>query len=69
MVLQNLIYSLLSLPHFYLTVPLPCIVTDWTEWSAPDATGTSFRWRMVTRPSLNGGKECPDLIQSRKSKF
>ena len=49
-----------------VTVPLPCIVSDWTEWSKPDATGSTFRWRFVTRPSLNGGKECPDLIQSRK---
>jgi hypothetical protein len=42
------------------------IVSDWTKWSAPDATGSAFRYRMVTRPAINGGKECPELIQARK---
>jgi hypothetical protein len=47
-------------------VPLPCIVSDWTNWSAPDATGFKFRYRMMLRPALNGGKECPDLLQMIK---
>jgi hypothetical protein len=32
----------------------------------PDATGTRFRYRMMTRPALNGGKECPDILQVGK---
>ena len=52
--------------YFFFVVPLPCIVSDWTNWSAPDATGSAFRYRMVTRPAINGGKECPELIQARK---
>jgi hypothetical protein len=43
-------------------------VSDWSDWSAPDATGSAFRYRMVTRPAINGGKECPELIQSRKGR-
>jgi hypothetical protein len=49
-----------------ISVPLPCIVTDWSNWSAPDSTGVRFRYRYMTRPSLNGGKECPDLMQLGK---
>jgi hypothetical protein len=52
--------------YHFITVPLPCIVTDWTNWSAPDATGSRFRYRMMLRPALNGGKTCPDLLQVGK---
>jgi hypothetical protein len=31
-----------------------------------DATGMSYRTRMVTRPPINIDGECPPLIQSRK---
>ena len=48
------------------SVKLPCIVSDWSEWSKPDATGTIYRHRMMTRPALNGGKECPELMQMKK---
>ena len=48
------------------SVKLPCIVSDWSEWSSPDATGTIYRHRMMTRPALNGGKECPELMQMKK---
>ena len=41
-------------------------MSDWTNWSEPDATGTRFRFRMMLRPALNGGKECEDLIQLGK---
>jgi hypothetical protein len=47
----------------FFTVPLPCIVSDWSNWSAPDASGVRFRVRYMIRPALNGGKECQDLIQ------
>ena len=50
-------------------MPLPCIVAEWTNWSEPDATGTRFRYRYMVRPALNGGKECPDLLQLGKGKF
>ena len=53
---------------FWITVPLPCIVSEWTNWSEPDATGTRFRFRMMLRPALNGGKECEDLMQTGKGK-
>jgi hypothetical protein len=46
----------------FFSVPLPCIVSDWSNWSAPDASGVRFRVRYMIRPALNGGKECQDLI-------
>lgn len=52
-----------------ISVPLPCIVGDWTNWSTPDATGTRFRYRLMVRPPLNGGKACPELIQLGRGKF
>ena len=51
---------------YFFTVPLPCIVGDWSNWSAPDATGSRFRVRYMERPALNGGKECSDLLQLGK---
>ena len=48
------------------SVPLPCLVSDWSAWSNMDATGMSYRTRMVTRPPINIDGECPPLIQSRK---
>ena len=54
---------------WFLLVPLPCIVSDWSNWSAPDASGVRFRVRYMTKPALNGGKECPDLIQLGRGKF
>ena len=42
-------------------------MSEWVDWSAPDATGTSFRYRFVTRPPINVDGECPPLIESRKS--
>ena len=53
----------------FISVPLPCIVSEWTAWSEPDATGTRFRFRMMLRPALNGGKECPDLIELTKGEI
>jgi hypothetical protein len=50
----------------FITVQLPCIMSEWTKWSAPDATGTRFRYRMVLRPALNGGKACEDLLEMGK---
>jgi len=41
-------------------------VSEWSKWSAPDASGTRYRFRYMLRPALNGGKECPDLIQLGK---
>ena len=41
-------------------------MSEWTTWSAPDATGVRFRYRMMLRPALNGGKECQDLLQLGK---
>lgn len=49
-----------------LIVPLPCIVGPWSDWVGPDATGTVYRYRYMTRPNLNGGSECPDLMQLKK---
>jgi len=44
-------------------------VSEWTAWSAPDATGVRFRYRYMIRPPLNGGKECPDLLQLGKGLY
>ena len=49
-----------------LIVPLPCIMSDWSNWSDVDATGSSYRYRYVLRPALNGGKKCDDLLQLKK---
>ena len=51
---------------YLLLVPLPCIMSDWSNWSDVDATGTTYRFRYVLRPALNGGKECEDLLQLKK---
>jgi hypothetical protein len=52
---------------YIVTVPLPCIVSDWTTWSTPDATGVRFRYRYMIRPALNGLFLAPfDLFLSRK---
>jgi hypothetical protein len=48
------------------TVPLPCIMSDWSNWSDVDATGASYRYRYVLRPALNGGKKCDDLLLQLK---
>ena len=51
---------------YYFTVALPCLMSDWSKWIGPDASGTVYRFRYVVRPSLNGGKECEDLLQLKK---
>ena len=50
-------------------VPLDCIVGDWTAWSKPDQTGTITRIRKQLRPSVNGGEECPNMIENKKGLF
>lgn len=50
------------------SVPLDCIVSPWTAWSGPDQTGTYARVRFVTRPPVNSGKKCPNLIEQKKGK-
>ena len=52
--------------HNFFSVKLPCIVSDWTAWTSPDATGTIYRYRMVVRPAINGGEECPELLEAKK---
>ena len=54
---------------YNISVPLPCIMSEWTKWSTVDASGTIFRYRYVVRPALNGGKECEDLLQLKKGLF
>lgn len=52
---------------FYsITVPLPCLVCEWSKWSEVDETGTIYRSRKVIRPGMNGGKGCPPLIEIKK---
>lgn len=49
--------------------PTDCVVGDWTEWStcsvACGGKGVQSRTRSVLRPSANGGKECPTLMERR----
>jgi hypothetical protein len=52
--------------NIFVTVKLPCIVSDWTAWTAVDATGMIYRSRVVLRPPLNVDGECPPLLQSKK---
>lgn len=51
---------------WFISVPLPCIVSNWSAWSAVDATGGSSRVRYVVRININGGTACPNLIESKK---
>jgi len=44
-------------------------MSDWSNWSDVDATGSSYRYRYVLRPALNGGKECDDLLQLKKGEL
>ena len=44
-------------------------MSDWSKWSDVDATGSSYRYRYVLRPALNGGKKCDDLLQLKKGEF
>jgi len=41
-------------------------MSEWTKWSVVDATGTTFKYRYVLRPALNGGKACEDLLEMGK---
>jgi hypothetical protein len=36
-ILDNTNYMCIYVYHLFITVPLPCIVSDWSNWSAPDA--------------------------------
>jgi len=49
-----------------LTVSLDCVVSDWSAWTTADQTGTVTRIRMQVRPAINGGKKCPNMIESKK---
>ena len=53
--------------HSSLLKPFKLVAGDLVQIQS--ATGSSFRFRFVTRPSVNGGKECPDLIQGRKGMY
>lgn len=48
---------------------MPCIMSAWTNWQAPDATGTIYRYRAVVRPPLNGGNKCEELFELKKGNF
>lgn len=54
---------------FYHKEPLPCVLSEWTKWGAPDTNGTSSRHRKVIRPALSNGEKCGDLLQIRKGQF
>lgn len=62
-------FELQAYKLYYIIDKLPCIMSDWSAWSKPDASGTRFRVRYVIRPSLNGGKECEDLLQIGKGLY
>jgi len=40
-------------------------VSPWTEWSNQDPSGKRIRIRTVIRPALNGGAQCPDLMEEK----
>ena len=61
--------KLKSLSLSFFTVPLPLIVGPWNTWAAPDATGTTFRWRYVLRPAINKDEKTPELIETKKGKL
>ena len=50
----------------FYTVPLPCLVNPWTDWIGPDPKGKTYRTRCIKRPALNGGADCPSLIEMKK---
>ena len=63
---KQTVFCMYNIYNLFISVPLPCIVGPWTDWSAPDATGTRYRVRVMVRPALNGGNACPELIQIGK---
>ena len=48
---------------------LDCIVSEWSVWSNPDDRGVSIRTRTVLRQPIGGGKECPDLEETKLGKY
>ena len=44
-------------------------MSDWTKWSVVDDSGTTYRYRYVLRPALNGGKKCDDILQLKKGEL
>ena len=42
-------------------------MSDWSSWGSADRkTGISTRTRRIVHKAVNGGKECPDLIERKK---
>ena len=52
--------------YFTILVAINCLVSEWSAWSSPGNLGQSSRSRMVLRHALNGGKECPPLVEHVK---
>ena len=51
-----------------LTVKRDCEVTEWSDWGACSprcGVGVSQRTRTVLFLPVNGGKECPPLIENK----
>lgn len=53
---------------FLQKVPIDCLVSEWNEWSPHNPSGRSRRERFVTQKNLNGGTECPVLLQTKLGK-
>lgn len=58
-------FVLLILLHYFVLVPLDCLVGEWTKWSERDKDGKITRRRDVLRYNLNGGEKCPTLEQTQ----
>ncbi|XP_071136498.1 uncharacterized protein [Mytilus edulis] len=51
---------------FKVVEPLPCVLSEWSNWSAPDDLGTVSRRRNVITLATGNDEECGDLRQLRK---
>lgn len=65
-------YSVVSIQLQYLcfySVPIDCVVSEWSAWTQPDEGGNVESFRTIRVKPLNNGMKCPDLWQKKKGEF
>lgn len=68
----NLVLTFIISYNIYLcfvVVDQPCVVSEWSYWSAPDSNGVSRRTREVLRATVGEGQDCPDLQETKQGKL
>ncbi|XP_063402262.1 spondin-1-like [Mytilus trossulus] len=51
---------------FKVAEPLPCVLSEWTNWSSTGVPGTVSRRRNVITPATDNDEECGELRQLKK---